>query len=217
MTTAPNILFSRDGAIARIVLNRPDAGNAISIPLAKEMMDAAIQCDEDESIRCVILAGAGRMFCAGGDIGGFREAGPRAGYYLKEITAYMHNAVARLARMPKPLVTAVHGPAAGAGVSLAILGDIVLATPAAHFTMAYTAIGLTPDGGASWLLPRVVGMRKAQEFILTNRRVGAEEAVSIGLATRLVAPEALEEETQKLAEQLAAGATGALGRSRALL
>src|ERR1700739_2464725 len=92
---------------------------------------------------------------------------------------------ARLARMEKPLITAINGPAAGAGLSLAVLGDIALAAPAAHFTVAYTGIGLTPDGGSSWLLPRLVGQRRAQELMLTNRRVGAEEAAGMGLVTRV--------------------------------
>jgi 2-(1,2-epoxy-1,2-dihydrophenyl)acetyl-CoA isomerase len=120
-------------------------------------------------------------------------------------------------RMPKPLVVLVNGPAAGAGCSLAIAGDIVLAAPVAHFTVAYTAIGLTPDGGMSWLLPRLVGLRKAQEMILTNRRVNAAEAESIGLVTRVVAEGALDVEGNAIADTLSRSATSALGVVRALL
>src|SRR6266404_3255673 len=120
-------------------------------------------------------------------------------------------------RMPKPLVVLVNGPAAGAGCSLAISGDIVLAAPAAHFTVAYTAIGLTPDGGMSWLLPRLVGLRKAQEMILTNRRVNASEAEAMGLITRVVAEGASDAEGNAIADTLSRSATSALGVVRALL
>jgi 2-(1,2-epoxy-1,2-dihydrophenyl)acetyl-CoA isomerase len=123
--------------------------------------------------------------------------------------------MARFARMNKPLVTLVNGPAAGAGVSLAALGDIVLASRAAHFTLAYTAIGLTPDGGSSWLLPRLVGLRRAQELVLTNRRLSADEAADWGLITRAV--DDLEAAGEELIAQLAKGATTALGGARRLL
>ena len=202
MSADSPVLFERRGAVAVLTLNRPTVGNAIDVPLARALMEAAIVCDEDESIRCVLLTGTGRMFCAGGDVGGFAKAGDNAAALVKETTAYLHVAIARLSRMCKPLVCAVNGPAAGAGFSLAILGDLVLAAKSAHLTLAYTAIGLTPDGGSTWLLPRLVGLRLAQELVLTNRRLPAEEAAALGLITRAT---------------LAAGATQALGQARRLL
>lgn len=214
---ADGILFERDGAVARITLDRPDVGNAIDIPMARAIMAAAIACDEDEGVRCVLLTGSGRLFCAGGDVAAFAGAGDALGGFLKEITAYLHSAIARLARMDKPLVTAVNGAAAGAGFSLAILGDIVLAAPQARFALAYTGIGLSPDGGATWLLPRLVGLRRAQELCLRNTAMRAEEAVAAGLATRVVAEGALLDEASALAAELAAGATSALGATRRLL
>ncbi len=219
--TSP-LLFERDGAIARLTLNRPSAGNAIDLAMAHALMEAAIGCDEDPSIRCVILSGNGRLFCGGGDLGGFVAAGAATPAHLKELTAYFHMAISRLARMPKPLLTVVNGPAAGAGLSLAILdslteGDIVLAARSAHFTLAYTGIGLSPDGGSTWLLPRLIGLRRTQELVLTNRRVPAVEAAEIGLVTRTVDDEALVAEAQAIAQQLAESATGALGRARNLL
>lgn len=211
------LLFVRDGAIARLTLNRPKFGNAIDIPLSRALLDAAIACDEDERIRCVVLTGAGKLFCGGGDVSEFQGAGEGIPAYLKEITAYLHMAVSRLARMPKPLLTVINGPAAGAGLSLAILGDVVLAARSAHFTLAYTGIGLTPDGGSTWLLPRLVGLRRAQELVLSNRRVGAAEAADIGLITRAVDDDALNAEADMLAAQLAKSATAALGGARNLL
>jgi 2-(1,2-epoxy-1,2-dihydrophenyl)acetyl-CoA isomerase len=202
------LIIDRERGVATLTLNRPGVANAIDISLARSLMEASIVCEEDDSIRCVVITGAGRFFCAGGDIGGFAAAGDAIPLLLKEITAYLHMAIARLARMPKPLITAINGPVAGAGLSLAILGDIAL---------AYTAIGLSPDGGSTWLLPRLVGLRRAQELILTNKRVGAEEAAALGLVTRVVEDDALASEAAALADQLAASATFALGKTRHLL
>jgi 2-(1,2-epoxy-1,2-dihydrophenyl)acetyl-CoA isomerase len=212
-----HLLFERSGPIATLTLNRPHAGNAIDLSLARELLAAAIACDEDEGIRCVVLTGAGCYFCTGGDVSSFAAAGEATSSLLKELTAYVHMAVARLARMGKPLITAVNGPAAGAGISLAVLGDLALAARSAHFTLAYTAIGLSPDGGASWLLPRLIGLRRTQELIFTNSKVDAVAAAEMGLATRAVDDAALVQETVKLARELAGGATAALGFSRRLL
>jgi 2-(1,2-epoxy-1,2-dihydrophenyl)acetyl-CoA isomerase len=211
------LLFERDGPVARITLDRPEAGNAIDLPMARALMEAAIACNEDDAIRCVLMTGNGRLFCAGGDVAVFAAMGDKLPAFLKEITTYLHAAVSRLAGMKKPLVTAVNGPAAGAGFGLAILGDLVLAAPSAHFTVAYTGVGLSPDGGTTWLLPRLIGLRRAQELALLNKRVNAEEAAALGLITRVAGEGALEKEAADLASQLARSATPALGATRRLL
>jgi 2-(1,2-epoxy-1,2-dihydrophenyl)acetyl-CoA isomerase len=211
------ILFQRDGAVASITLDRPEIGNAIDIPMARALMEAAIVCDEDDTIRCVVLTGNGRMFCAGGDVAAFSAAGEALPSFLKEITAYVHAAIARLSRMNKPLITAVNGAAAGAGFSLAILGDIALAASSASFALAYGGIGLSPDGGATWLLPRLIGLRRAQEIVLLNKRIKAEEAAALGLVTRVVDAAALPQEAAALAQDLASSATSAIGATRQLL
>lgn len=211
------LLVERTGGVARLVLNRPDVGNAIDAGLARALRDAAIECDEDPAVRCVVLTARGRMFCAGGDIRSFGTAGERLGGFLKQLTADLHVAISRLARMEKPLVTVVQGPAAGAGLSLAVLGDIALAARSAHFTLAYTALGVSPDGGSTWLLPRLVGLRRTQELMLTNRRLTADEAAGMGLITRAVDDASLASEADELAGTLARSATAALGRTRALL
>jgi 2-(1,2-epoxy-1,2-dihydrophenyl)acetyl-CoA isomerase len=214
----PSVLFERDGAVARLTLNRPAAANAIDMVLARELMLAAIKCDEDESIRCVLLtASAGRFFCAGGDVRSFLAAGSAIGSLLKEMTAYFHMAIARLARMNKPLVTAVSGTAAGAGFSLALLGDVVLSVRTAQFTSAYSAIGVSSDGGLSWLLPRLIGLRRAQELMMSNRVLSAEEAMDLGLITRLADVESFSAEALRVAQELASGPTLAYGRIRNLL
>ena len=217
MTADAKLLIERTDGVVRLVLNRPDAANAIDADLAKALRDAAVMCDEDASVRCVVLAARGKLFCAGGDVRAFASAGPKLGAMLHGLASDLHAAMQRLARMGKPLVTAVQGPAAGAGLSLAVLGDIALASRSAHFTMAYTALGLSPDGGSTWLLPRLIGLRRTQELALTNRRVAADEAAALGLVTRAVDDAALAGEVDALASSLARSATAALGRTRTLL
>ncbi len=211
------VLLRREGAVAHLVLNRPAVGNAIDAAMARALLQAAIACDEDASVRCVVLSGQGRMFCVGGDVAAFRAAGPGVGALIKEITADLHSAIACLARMAKPLVSVANGPAAGAGLGLAVLGDIALAGRSAHFTCAYTALGVSPDGATSWLLPRLIGLRRAQELMLLNPRIDAEAAAAMGLVTRVVDDLALEAEVMAVVRRLAAGATRAIGRTRALL
>lgn len=213
---ADGIILERDGAVARITLDRPEVGNALDIPMARALAEAAIACEEDDGVRCVLLTGAGRLFCAGGDVAAFAAAGDGLPALLREITLYVHGAIARLARMDKPVVTAINGAAAGAGVGLAILGDIALAAPGVQFTLAYSALGLSPDGGATWLLPRLVGLRRAQEIALLNRWIGAEEAAAIGLVTRVVVEDVLTDAIG-VAREIAAAATPALGTTRRLL
>lgn len=211
------VLLTREGAIARIALNRPDAGNAIDPTLAEELAEAASAVSADPSVRCVVLTGTGRLFCAGGDVGGMAAAGENAPSFLRSLANRLHGAIVTLATMEKPLVVAVNGPAVGAGLSLALLGDVVLAGRSAHFTAAYTGIGLTPDGGMSWLLPRIVGLRRAQAMILTNERVSAEDAARLNLVTHVVDDEELAAQTLKVAERLAAAPTAAIGAARGLL
>ncbi|MET0376184.1 MAG: enoyl-CoA hydratase/isomerase family protein [Rhizorhabdus sp.] len=214
---ATPLIFERDGAIARLTFNRPDAANTIDLAVSKALVEAAIECDTNPDIRCVVLTGAGKIFCAGGDIGMMASAGDRVGSAVGELASILHMAVSRFARMNKPMLTLVNGPAAGAGYSLALGADVVLAARSATFTAAYGALGVSPDGGLTWLLPRLVGLRRAQEIIISNRRVDAEEAERIGMITRAVDDDALVEEGAKVAARLAQSAMGAIGTSRALL
>lgn len=213
----PPVTMKVEDGVAWLTLARPDARNTVSPELAAALRDAAEACAGDDAVRCVVLTGAGRYFCVGGDIDLFASAGASAEAEILDLAHTLHAGIHRLATMEKPLVTAINGPAAGAGLSLAILGDIAIAAASSHFTVAYSAIGLTPDGGASWWLPRLVGLRRAQEMVLTNRRIGADEAASIGLVTRVVADADLTIAARDVATLLATGATRALGRCRALL
>lgn len=209
-------LTVRDG-VAHVTLNRPGAANSINVELARDLMYATLECDEDPAVRAILLAGAGRMFCAGGDLKTFAAKGADLPHYLKEVTTYLHAAVSRLTRMNAPVIAAVHGSAAGAGMSLACAADIVLAAEGAKFTMAYTRAGLTPDGSSTYFLSRIVGLRRAVELTLTNRVLSAADAAALGIATRVVPEARLLDEARALAAEFAVGPTQAFGAAKRLL
>lgn len=211
------IEFSVTDHVAHLILNRPDRANVINADTARELLTAAIECDENPDIRAVLIRARGPMFCGGGDLKTFVKHGDDLPAYLKETTTYLHGAVSRLTRQSAPVVCAVHGFAAGGGFSLAISGDLVLASQSAKFTMAYTKAGLTPDGSSTYFLPRLVGLRRALDLALTNRVLSAEEAVEWGLASRAVSDDDLVSEAEALASSLAQGATCALGTAKRLL
>jgi 2-(1,2-epoxy-1,2-dihydrophenyl)acetyl-CoA isomerase len=202
--------------VGHLTLDRPDQGNAIDLELAEALAEVTAAWSVDPAVRCVLLSGEGRTFCVGGDLKAFRSQ-PHLPTHLLEVTDPFHAAVSRLSRMDAPVVAAVHGSAAGGGLSLALAADLVLAAASARFVVAYTAIGLTPDGSGSWTLPRLVGLRRALELTLTNRPLTAVEALAEGLVTRVVPDDALRQEAGALAAALAAGPTGALGAAKRLV
>src|SRR5712692_5824102 len=195
------LLLDRADGVATITLNRPDAYNALNLALGRDLFAAALEVDEDPGVRCVVITGAGKAFCGGGDVKDFAEALPRIGVLVKELTTYVHGAVSRLARSPKPVIVAVNGVAAGGGLSLALSGDLVLAAESPRFTMAYSKIGATPDGSSSYFLPRLTGFRRALEW---------------GLVTRVVPDAELGSATRALAKELAQGPTKAFGAAKLL-
>ena len=202
--------------VATITIDRPEAANSLSMAMCKELMDASIRVDDDPDVRAVVLRGSGRFFCTGADLRGFPPAGPEMATFVKEMTTYLHAAVSRFARMDAPLITAVNGTCAGAGMSLALFGDLALAGESSRFTMAYSRIGLTPDGSSTYFLPRLVGLRRSLELCLTNRMLSAQEALDWGMINRVVADEDLLSETHALAAQLAAGPTESIGAAKRL-
>jgi len=211
------LVFDEDGGVAMITLNRPDAANAMDLDMSKELMHAAIRCDEDPAIRAVVITGAGRFFSAGGDLGGFSSAGDRVGALIKEMTVYLHAAISRFSRMDAPVIAAVNGMAAGAGFSLMAACDLAIAGEGAKFTSAYTAASLSPDGSSTYFVPRLIGMRRAMELMMTNRRLAASEALEWGLINEVVADDRLIERAMAVAGQLAGGATLAFGKVKELL
>lgn len=206
MNQFKHIQFTTDGAIARISLNRPDAANGLDSLMGSELRQAAKQCEADAALKVVILDASGRFFCAGGDLKEMLSHGDQIGAHAQALADDFHAAIASLSRMQAALIVAVNGVAAGGGFSLALTGDIVLAAESASFTMAYTRAGLCPDGASSYFLPRLLGLRKAQELMLTNRTLDAGEACEMGLVTRVVADAELAAETDRLAAELAGAA-----------
>ena len=213
MTT---VSFAAEQGVGTITLDRPDAGNAVNLELAQDLHTAVLAAEADRSVKVVVIRGAGRSFCVGGDLKAFaaREDLPT---HLREVTSHLHAAIVALARMDAPVVVGVQGSAAGAGLGLAVGGDIVIATESARFVVAYTKIALNPDGGTSFLLPRLIGLRRAQELTFLNTPVDAVRACEIGLVTRVVADEALDTEVELTARALAAGAKRAQGEAKRLL
>ena len=200
----PTTLTVEDG-LARLTLNRPDAYNTLDRELAKSLMEAAVRCAHGGDVRAVLLTATGNNFCGGGDLKSFHAQGDGIDGHVREVTYYLHAACSAFARMDAPLVIAVQGAAAGAGLSIALLGDLVYAGESAFFTMAYTAAGLSPDGGSTFMLPRVVGLRRAQELTLTNRRLTAAEAVDWGIVTAVVPDDSLQMHAAEVARKLAHG------------
>ncbi len=210
------ILEIREG-VAYLTLNRPEAANSFNLDLAREFLETARICDADPAIRAILLTGAGRMFSAGGDLKNFAASEDETSKRVAETADTLHAAILKFARMNAPVVAAVNGPAAGAGMSLVCMTDMALAAESAIFTMAYTAAGLTPDGSSTYFLPRAVGVRRARELMLTNRKLSAAEAHEWGIVERVVPDDELLSEAEKLARSLASGPTLAFGAVKRLL
>jgi 2-(1,2-epoxy-1,2-dihydrophenyl)acetyl-CoA isomerase len=211
------ILLNYRDSIAFITLNRPEARNAINLELARALLNVAMECDANPTVRAVVLSGAGSTFSVGGDIKSFAAQGEHLSAYIKELITLFHSAVSCLARMNAPVIAAVQGHLAGAGMSLACACDLVVAAESARFTAAYTRIGLTPDGSLTYFLSRCVGMKRALELTLLNRTLSAQEAYQWGIVNSVVPEDALQEQAEALAYQLAAGPTSAFGMTKRLL
>jgi 2-(1,2-epoxy-1,2-dihydrophenyl)acetyl-CoA isomerase len=210
--------FDIRGNVAWITINRPDSFNAMDLTLMQEFYDVANRCSSDKAVRAAVLTGAGeKAFSAGGDVAGFAANLDRIELLLKEMTTYFHAAVSRFAWMRAPLIAAVNGMAAGAGLSMVAFCDLAIAADTAKFTSAYTRIGLTPDGSSTYFLSRLLGRRRAMELFLTNRTLTAHEALDWGLVNRVVPAKDLMAEAGALAGQLAQGPTEAFGGVKRLL
>ncbi len=215
------LVETKDG-IATLTMNRPDARNALSDDM-KAGLDAALhRIERDPAIRCVVLRGAGEHFMAGGDVKGFAakrgEMGAEGfGDHMLHLIHDLHLSISALRRLPKPTVAAVRGSAAGVGVSLALACDLVVASEDAFFTLAYCHIGLTPDGSATYSLPRAIGIKRSMQLALLGERVPAAEAAAMGMINFAVPPDRFEAEVAALAARLAAGPTQAYANAKRLL
>ncbi len=207
------ILFERDGGVATIALNRPEVLNAFDGRMHEELHEALDGVATDEEVRCIVLRGEGRGFSAGADLKSedlSREDGraPDLGDYLRRTYS---RTIKKITVMEKPVVASLHGPVYGAGVGLALACDVRLAAESTRFSVAFVKIGLMPDAGVSFFLPRVVGLGRAMQMSMLGEAVDAEEAYRIGLVNKVVPDERIEEETLALSSTLAALPTRALG------
>lgn len=215
VTDFQTITLDQSGPIARLTLNRPEAANGMNDTMTRELAVAAARCDTPAT-KVVVITGAGRFFCAGGDLKDFASA-PSRGRHLKGVADDLHRAISTFARMDAVVITAVNGVAAGAGFSLAVSGDLILAAESASFTMAYTRVGLSPDGSASYYLPRLIGIAKTKELMLTNRTLSSDDAAQWGLVTEVVADDQLAARADALADQMSTTSAGSNGGVKALL
>jgi 2-(1,2-epoxy-1,2-dihydrophenyl)acetyl-CoA isomerase len=208
------LLLERNGAIATLRFNRPDALNAIDVPMAKAVLAAVQTIAADPAVRAVVLCGNGRGFMAGGDLATLR-ADPVQG--ALDILTPLNAALLLLAQMNAPVIAQVHGVAAGAGLSLLLMADYVIAAERTRLNLAYINLGTSCDVGASWALPRMVGVRKALEIALLGEAFTADDALRLGLINRIVPAAELDSATTTLAQRLAAGPTVAYGAMKRLM
>jgi len=215
------VRVDHQGAVAVITLNRPESLNAMNPQLLDELCAVGQQLADDPAVRCVVITGAGRAFCAGGDVKAMAQGAtaatgggnPGGGLLGRVDGLRKQEEISRLlCEMPKPTIAAVNGVAAGAGLSVALAADIRIGSDQARFTTSFSKIGFSGDFGGTWLLQRLVGPAKAKELYFMSEIIGAEEALKLGLLTKVVPHEHLMAETIALANRLAAGPTLALGR-----
>ncbi|MEU6371596.1 enoyl-CoA hydratase-related protein [Streptomyces sp. NPDC046909] len=204
-----------EDGVARIVLARPDRANAVDLATARALGAAVDRAGADD-VRAVVVLGEGRRFCAGGDVAAMAAAPDRPAY-LEQLATEFDEVLRRLAALPKPVVAGVRGAAAGAGLALMLSCDVIVSAVSTKFVMAYGDIGLTPDCGVSYLLPRAIGQQRALELALTGRVLTAVEAREWGLVTEVVDEASVDARAVALGELLAAGPAHALGETRRLL
>ncbi len=206
-----------DDSIFHIVLNRPDRGNAIDRRMASHLRSAVEACAAEESVRAVLISARGRHFCVGGDLAEFDAPPAQRQLNVRAIADDVHRAQELLLTINAPVIVAVQGEAAGGGLGLALAGDFILASKAAAFVAHYTAIGLSADGGSTFLLPRLAGLGRAREMLMLDRRLTAEEARGWGLVSEIHDPRDLDEAAEDLAARLSTGPTAAYGAIKRLL
>lgn len=220
------LTLEREGGVALVTLQRPEKMNAMGAQLVHELLRVVESTSHDDDVRAMVLTGAGRGFCAGADVSG-GEGAARQGRELDEAAGYRRNATAPIGhwgvlfeamrRYPKPIIAAVNGAAAGAGMSLALVCDIRIASTNARFVSAFVHRAISPDTGSSWHLPRLIGAGRAMEMIMTGDSVDAERAERWGLVNRVVDPERLVPEALELAERIARGPSIAIELSKRLV
>ena len=218
VTEGPALLSLHVDGVAHVQLNRPDAANGLNLQMLDALHAALMQVHGDDRVRALLITGAGRNFCAGGDVHTFLAKGAELPGYIRQATASLENVVALMMRMNPPVVSAVQGFAAGGGgMGLVCASDFVVAAASSKFLAGATRVAMVPDAGVSVTLTHLVGLRKAMEILMLNPTIAAPEALAMGLVTRVVADDTLLAEALALARQLAQGAPAALAATKRLL
>jgi len=216
MADFENILFEQADGVATLTLNRPEKYNALTEQVSRELIAAFKTIERDDSVRCVVLTGAGKGFCAGQDLTEVRDRGEN--FSLRDHLNQNYNKMVLTMRaLEKPIIVAVNGACAGAGFGLALAGDFRYAADSAKFLTSFIGIGLVPDTGVAYWLPRLIGPARAAEMVFTNERVDAETAAQIGIVNKVFAADDLMDETMKVAQHLAQSPTRAIGLSKRVL
>ncbi len=211
------LTLERDGDLATITLDRPDHLNSLDEDLLERLQAVTTEVGRDDAIRVVVITGAGKAFCAGGDLRVLQETSPEdPGEAFYRYAGIFHDAIVQIRSMSKAVLAAINGPAVGGGFSLALACDLRLISSAAYLRVGYTSSGLTFDGGGSFMLPRLVGLGRATEMAFLDEEIAPDDAEEYGLVNRVVAPNELQSEAQQTAERLAAMPTEALGRMKRL-
>lgn len=208
-----SILYAVEDGVLAITLNRPDKLNAVNDAMLHELIDAFRQAKRDNSVRCVVLTGAGRGFCPGADLDSVQERAENGGSfdYGEHLRTTFNPLITLITELPKPVIGAVNGVAAGAGMSIALATDYRIAAESAAFLQAFVKIGLVPDSGSTWMLPRLVGLTRAIDLMLTGRKIDAQTALDWGLLNQVVADDLLMSVADQMARSFAAGPTRAIG------
>lgn len=211
-----SLIYAVSDGVASITFNRPAVMNALDADMIHAFRAASERAATDPEARVIVLRGAGPAFVAGGDIAMFRDRMAEMARLVPELAAALHHGILALRHAPQPVIAAVHGAVAGAGFSIMLACDLVLAAEGTQFSLAYSRIGTSPDGGATWFLPRLTGYQKAMELMLLADAVDAETMRHLGVINRVVAADQLAVETEKLARRLAAGPAQAYVETKAL-
>jgi 2-(1,2-epoxy-1,2-dihydrophenyl)acetyl-CoA isomerase len=212
------IIFEEEDGVATITLNRATSFNALNFEMGKELVDAIEKCTKNVQVKVLIITGAGKAFCSGGDLKAVKEwSGDNLGDFFRQLTKFLDRMILDIRMIPKPVIASVNGPAAGGGFSLALACDLRIASDKATFRQAYTSVALVPDGGWTFHLPKIVGLGKVSELIFLDKVISAGEAEKLGLVNQVVPEAKLKETTLEIANQLARGPSLAFARTKALL
>lgn len=212
------IIFKKEDGVATITLNRPDVLNALNYQMAEDLFEAIKKCGEDAAIKTVVITGAGRAFCAGGDVNAMRASfddSPAA--FIKGLTKRAHKAILGIRNLKKPVIVSINGFATGIGFTMTLACDLRVASEKAYFSSGFIRVGLIPDGGGTYFLPRLVGLGKATELFFTSDVIDANEALKLGIVNKVVPEDDLERSTKELAIKLAKGPPLAIAKTKALI